>query len=334
MVTVVFDGACFGDGPITGVGRAFLNGLTAFAEIEQRCVLLVPGGASVPPVAGVEFVEAPRGALRRQLVVPRLLRQLRADVLHSAVAAVPLRAGCPTIATVHDLPWLHPELDERTSAWRAFATKRALRAATAIVSPSAFTARDVGRLLGASAPPVHVIPHGTGVSAEAGNPAQRSGPLLVLGDDRPRKNREAVRKAHALARQQCPGLPELRFVGPPDDYVSEADKLQLLRSCRAVVQCSLFEGFGMPVIEALANRAPVLCADIPPFREIADDHPAACALFVDARSVEAIAEGMVRIHRDDDLRAFLAVAGWSRASSFRSSNTAARWQRLHAGLAP
>lgn len=330
----MFDGACLGDGPITGVGRAFLNALAAYAEnLESRSVLLLPTGAPMPPLKRVEYVQAPRGALRRQLALPRLLRELRADVLHSSVAAVPLRAGCPTIATVHDLPWLHPELQEHTTLWRRFVTRRALRAAAAIVAPSAFTARDVATLLGAAAPPVHVIAHGTepGQQPRPDATALRSGPLLVLGDDRPRKNRDRVREAHAIARRRCRHLPELRFVGPPDDYVDEAAKLQLLGSCRAVVQCSLFEGFGMPVLEALANGAPLLCSDIAPFREITQD--GACALLVDAKSVEAIAGGMVRIHEDELLRERLARSGWHRASHFRRIDVAGQWHRLHSELA-
>ncbi|HEX6813247.1 MAG TPA: glycosyltransferase family 1 protein [Planctomycetota bacterium] len=332
MVTVVFDGACLGDGPVTGVGRAFLNALAAYAaSTENRCVLLVPARAPAPTLAGVEPVEAPRGALRRQVAVPRLLRALGASVLHSSVAAVPLRAPCATIATVHDLPWLHRDLDEHTTMWRRFATRRSLRSAAAIVSPSAFTARDVASLLGSGAPPVHVIAHCTALGEEPrpGAAARRSGPLLVLGDDRPRKNRERVRQAHTLAQKRCPHLPELRFVGPPHDWVDEGAKLQLLGACRAVVQCSLFEGFGMPVIEALANGAPVLCSDIAPFREITDG----TALLADPQSVEAIAAGLVRIHEDDALREHLAASGWRRASRFQCSTVAGQWRGLHTSLA-
>ena len=333
MTTVVFDGACFGDGPITGVGRAFLNAVAAYAAtFANRCMLLLPSGAPKPPLANVELVEAPRGAVRRQLALPRLLRELHAGVLHSSVAAVPLRAGCATIATVHDLPWLHPGLGERTTLWRRSVTRRALRSAAAIVAPSAFTARDVATLLPGTAPRVHVIAHGTELGAEPrpGAVARRSGPMLVLGDDRPRKNRDRVQKAHAIARQRCPRLPDLRFVGPPHDYVDEAAKLQLLGSCRAVVQCSLFEGFGMPVLEALANGAPVLCSDIEPFREITADGG---ALLVDPTSVEAIAGGMVRIHEDEQLREQLAGSGWRRAARFSRVGVAEQWCRLHTELA-
>src|SRR5262249_24435562 len=135
---------------------------------------------------------------------------------------------------------------------------------------------------------LHLVPHGVAPPAAPPiDPADRHGPLLALGDDRPRKNRVRVRAALELARQDGAMLPELCFAGPPLNHVDDGAKLQLLRGCRALVQCSLFEGFGLPVLEGLAHGIPVLCADLPPHREIAGD----AALFVDPRDVAAIAAG-------------------------------------------
>jgi hypothetical protein len=333
-VIAAFDGAGVGDTPITGVGRAFLHGLAAYAARgDARCLLLLPAGAADPRLPGVEIVPAPRGACRRQLVLPRLLRRLCADVLHASVAAVPLRAPCPTVATAHDLPWLHAELGERTTTWRRCATTLALRSATAIVTPSAFTATDVRRLLGARCPPLHVVPHGVplpdaepNANATADDAMARSGPLLVLGDDRPRKNRVRLQAADAEARRTAPDLPPLRFVGPPHDFVDEPTKVQLLQTCRAVVHVAMFEGFGLPVLEGLAHGAPVLASDLPPHREIAGT----AALFVDPRDPGAIAAGLVRIHRDAALRRQLAAAGRARAAMLQPQHTAAAWAAIHA----
>jgi len=320
---VVFDGACLGDLPITGVGRAFLNAVTAYAKlVDGGFVVLVPAGSldTLPP--GVPGISVPRGALARQWHLPRLLREQDARVLHSSVAAVPLRAGCATIATVHDLPWLHPESGERSTRWRRFATRRSLRAATAVIAPSTFTLDAAARLLG-DRTKLHLIPHGTVLPADR-DAAPRTGPFLVLGDDRPRKNRQSVRAAHALAAQRCPGLPGIRFVGPPDDYVAEEEKDRLLRDCCAVVQCSLFEGFGMPVLEALAHGAPIVCSDIAPFREIAGD----AALFVDPHDVESIALALVRVTQDET-RDRLAMEAARRRRSCAVETTAANWRLLH-----
>lgn len=330
-MTIAFDAACLSDGPITGVARSFLNALQAYAARgEHDCVLLVPEGVAAPSLPNVREIAAPRGAVRRQVALPRLLRQLRAALLHSSVAAVPLRAGCPTIATVHDLPWLHPELGETSTLWRRFATRRALASASAVIAPSLFTANDVRMLLGQRCPPLQLVPHGTALGAPPGDAETdaRSGPLLAIGDARARKNRERVRAAHAIAARRCPLLPSLRFLGPPDDYVDEAEKLRLLRTCRAVVQGSLFEGFGMPVLEALANGAPLACSEIPPFREIAHE----AAIYFDPRDPEAIATAMIRVHTDDALRHRLANEGHRSASFARPEAVAKRWAELHSHL--
>ncbi len=323
-MNVVFDGICLADTPITGVGRAFLGGLAAYVHISPDvATLLLPTGAARPAIEGLRIVDAPRGALRRQLVLPRLLRGLAADVCHSSVVAVPLRAPCATIATAHDLPWLHTESGERSSWRRRRATGVALRAATAIVVPSRFTRDDVLRIVDRPED-VHVVPHGVTIPIGAAD-GLRSGPLVVLGDDRPRKNRVRVARGHDLAAKTA-SVPPLRFVGPPNDYVDEAEKERLLRTCRAVVQCSLFEGFGMPVLEALAAGAPLVCSDIPPFREIADG----IATFVDPRDERAIADGIAKGLETGPER---IAAGRARAKELSTAATASRWLDLHRTVA-
>ncbi|MEZ6037149.1 MAG: glycosyltransferase [Planctomycetota bacterium] len=328
MLTIAFDGACLGDGPPTGVSRAFLDALAAYvARGQHRVLLLLPPGAEHHAIDGVEVVPAPRGALRRQLVLPQLLRRVRADVLHSPVAAVPLRAPCATIATVHDLPWLHAEAGESSSWWRRFATRRSLGAADAVIAPSTMTRDDARQLLDSGQDKVRLVLHGTALPlhAELLPPERRDGPLLVLGDDRPRKNRQRLREAHARALAGGAHLPELAFVGPPERYVDEAEKRDLLRTCRALVHVSRFEGFGLPVLEGLAFAAPVLCSDLPPHRAVAAD----AALFVDADDTDAIAAGLVRISNDDALRRELAASGPVRAAAFPIDAVAAAWARLH-----
>jgi len=328
MRTIAFDGACFGDGAITGVGRSFLNALTAYAQTTGNdCLLLVPRGASVEPIANVRRVDAPRGGLRRQRQLPALLRALGAELLHSSVAAVPLRSPCPTLATVHDLPWLHPEVGEPTGWWRRFATVRSLRSAARVLAPSTMTMRDAAQLLGGRGPRVELVPHGTPApTPPARAEAERDGPFVVLGDDRPRKNRGRVAAAHRLLAASGQPVPAIRFVGPPGDYVSEADKSELLSSCRAVVHAARFEGFGLPVLEALAHGAPLVCADLPPLREIAGD----VAYYVDPDDTESIRDGLLAVHEDRALRARQVADGPPRAERMVPERTAEHWHRIHA----
>ncbi|MBK8101638.1 MAG: glycosyltransferase family 4 protein [Planctomycetes bacterium] len=324
-MTVVFDGTALGEGPITGVARAFWNGLAAYLPIADAPPRLLLPPHCPPPDLPIDIVPAPTGRWRRQWQLPRLLRRLAASVLHSPVAAVPLRAPCPTIATLHDLPWLSPESGERTGAWRRFATIRSVRSAAAVLAPSTFTRTAAQTLVDPTR--LHLVPNASPLPPPAPL-APRDGPLLMLGDSRPRKNRERLQRAWELARTTAPGLPPLRLCGPPDAWLDERDKTPLLRRCAAVVQFSLFEGFGLPVLEGLAHGAPVACADIPPFREIAGD----AALFADPRDVDAIAAALRQITSDQPLRARLQQRGPERAAAFTPERTAARWLTLHRQL--
>jgi alpha-1,3-rhamnosyl/mannosyltransferase len=332
-VTIAFDGICLGDGPATGVGRSFLNALQAYADRrETECVLLLPKDVTMQPIASVRIVAAPRGAWQRQRQLPRILRSVNARLLHSSVASVPLRGPCPTIATAHDLPWLHPELNEPGSAWRKFATQRSLRSAARVIAPSTLTKHDVEILLGKRCPPIELVMHGTarGPKPTEASTAARAGAFLVLGDDRKRKNRTRLQAAHQVARAQHDDLPDLRFCGPPNHYVNEVEKIALLQSCRALVHVSRFEGFGMPILEGLANGAPVVCSDLPPHREIADlGENGELALFVDPQSIESIAHGLARSHLDSEWRWRMALAGHQRARDLTPQATAEQWSRIH-----
>jgi glycosyltransferase involved in cell wall biosynthesis len=328
-VRIAFDGAPLDDGPALGVAHAFLAGLRAYAAAwPGQAVLLLPDGADDPAVPDVEVVPAPRGALRRQLALPWIVRHIGADLLHSPVAAVPLLLRRPKIATVHDLPWLEPGCDETPGRRQRLATTHSLRAASAVLAPSRFTLAAAARLL-RRPERLRLAPHGVPPPPwPTPDPARRLGPLLCLGDDRPRKNRVRVLAALALRQRRRDSVPDLCFAGPPHNYVDEDGKQGLLRGCRALVQCSLFEGFGLPVLEGLAHGIPVLCSDLPPFREIAGE----AALFVDPRDPAAIATGIERICTDADLRRQLAAAGPARAAAFRPEATVHIWRQLHAEL--
>jgi glycosyltransferase involved in cell wall biosynthesis len=268
------------------------------------------------------------GGVRKQLRLPGLLRELDAAVFHSPVAALPVRARCPMVATIHDVPWYARErLAEKGCGWRhRLAVRIAARRADAIVVPSRATAQDVLRSCGGAR--VRVIHHGVALPAAPAAPEQLRGPFLVLGDDRPRKNLTRVEAAHAQARAMDPELPDLELCGPVHGYVTEAEKVKLLRSCRALLHLSLFEGFGLPVLEAFGHGLPVVCSDRGSLPEVAGD----AALIVDPTDVGAMAQAMVRIHRADELRGQLRARGLERAATLIPETSAAGWRALHAEL--
>ncbi|MHC4513948.1 MAG: glycosyltransferase, partial [Planctomycetota bacterium] len=103
---------------------------------------------------------------------------------------------------------------------------------------------------------------------------------------------------------------------------------KLLRSCRALLHLSLFEGFGLPVLEAFGHGLPVLCSNRASLPEVAGD----AALAVDPTDIEAMANAIVRIHRDEELRTRLRARGLERARVLTPVSSAAGWRHLHREL--
>ena len=330
---IVFDGAVLADGPITGVGRALLNGLHAYVQIaEHPLILLLPDGAPNPDIPGLRLEVGFRGFIARALRLPGILRKLDAAALHSPVAALPVRAHCPMIATVHDLPWMAKprlEADDAGSLRHRLALRHAARRATALISVSRHSRHHLLRFLKARPHArLKVIANGVAAPTTPAVFSELRGPLLILASDRPRKNLAAIREAHGRARELHPSIPGLRVIGAPAAYVSEAEKIAALRTSTALLNLSLFEGFGMPVIEAFQHGVPVLCSDRGALREVAND----AAAFADPESIESMTRAIIRICGDDQLRAQLRERGLARGQDFTPARTAADWRSLHGEL--
>lgn len=337
MTSIVFDGSVLGAGPRTGVGGSFLSSLEAYVRIaEQPCVLLLPHdevaaqeiGDQIPDLR-VESV-LPSGRIRRRRHLRHFAQRMDAVLFHSPVVALPGRLPCPAVATVHDVPWLYPELrGEPGTRWsQRLALRQAVRAADALIVPSEATRRDLLRTSRRPDLRVEVIRHGVCWPAKAAADTTPDRPFLVLGDNRPRKNLGRLRAAHAIAQSRCADLPALRFIGPGHGYVEEEEKWSILRSSRALLHVALFEGFGMPVLEAFAHGVPVLCGNRSSLPEVAGD----AALTVDPHDVHEIAEAMIQVHRDAGLRATLRERGRLRAREMTPAHSAAGWLRLHRDL--
>jgi glycosyltransferase involved in cell wall biosynthesis len=117
----------------------------------------------------------------------------------------------------------------------------------------------------------------------------------------------------------------LRVIGPPVGWVDDREKWRLLRSARGLVHASLLEGFGLPVLEAMAHGVPVLASEDRALAELA----AGAALHVDAHDVGALARGLVALHTDAGLRSRLRAAGLERSAAFTPQRSALLWQAAH-----
>jgi glycosyltransferase involved in cell wall biosynthesis len=262
------------------------------------------------------------------------------------------------VITVHDMAFkLFPETAPHgTRRWLERLDEVVPRA-TRIIAVSEATKRDLLELSKVQPERVVVIPHGIDVDRfrpASGNAIERArrrfgvdGPyLLYLGGIEPRKNLPRLLAAFAevdadvrptlvlagggvawnpegmdATKEALAKLPEqVRRSVVMTGYVSEEDKVALLSGAAALVYPSLYEGFGLPVLEAMACRTPVLTSDVGALPEVAGE----AALLVPPTDVEAIAAGMDRLLRDAPLRDRLVQAGAARVGAFRWEDTARR----------
>jgi len=305
-----------------------LSPLAAPAGIRLAAVTrrpdLVPAGVEAIAL-GVASQE-----LRMAYSLPRLLRRLGAVLVHTQYA-LPFRCPCPVVVTIHDLSFERdPGLMGRWHRLVFRATvPRAAHGAVAVLTVSQRSKRDLMELYGL--PPDRIVVTLNGVDPVfrpgAGGPGDY---LLSVGAIQPRKNQAA---AAAAAREV--GIP-LKVVGPVKDaamarslresgaallgYVSDDELAALYRGAACLVQASRYEGFGLPVLEAMASGTPVVTVSEEAVREVVGD----AAVVVD--DDDGLADGIRRAIAD---RERLASAGLERARSFSWRTTAEATLRVY-----
>jgi len=245
--------------------------------------------------------------------LPRDARGL--DVLHCTTFRGPLRASVPFMVTLHDLALVrHPELFPR---WHRLSGRaglgRVARAADRVLAVSEFTKREAIELLGLPKQRVTVIGNAVEPFFSPDGPAAEGDYVLAVGTLEPRKNLRRVADAATRA-----GV-ELRVVGARGwggvetagwvGEVSDEELATLYRGARTLVLPSLYEGFGIPVLEAMASGTPVVTSRGGATEEIAGG----AAVLVDPLDVHSIAAGIGEATaRHDELRAL----GLARAKAY------------------
>jgi glycosyltransferase involved in cell wall biosynthesis len=293
-----------------------------------------------------------RKALHAQVVLPGLVRSLGGALLHSLQFVAPLHLACPSVVTVHDLSYLRfpGTVEPPRRAYYRLCVPATLRRAARIVTNSAATAADVKAAFPAVADHVRVTRFGTPTwvwerSGPAG-PVAADAPFLFVGTLEPRKNLERLLRAYRRFRalweeegraQPAPGLVLAGGRGWLDSDLRELirslhvdgqvelagycdqDRLwKLYVSARALLMPSLHEGFGFPILEAMAAGLPVLTADRGAMREVAGD----AALLVDPESESALIQGLQRLADDSELREKLVKRGRAQACAMSWERTA------------
>jgi glycosyltransferase involved in cell wall biosynthesis len=348
---LAYDGSSLAQG-LSGVGYYTQRLLAELCALAGRGALdppVVLSNRPVPVPEGSRLYEHHRFPVRAvwmEAFVPRALSAVAADVAHFTNYTAPLRLDLPYVVTVHDMSLaLLPEC----STWKMRlivprVLPRVARRARLVLVPSHATRDDVVRLLGVDPGRVRVIPHAAPRSFADTADATEGGEapyFLFVGNLEPRKN--LARALRAFARI-APALPDQRFViaGRPgwkyDDvlreaarpelrgrvelrgYVQEDELVSLYRHATAFVYPSLYEGFGLPVIEAMACGTPVLTSNVSALPELAEG----AALLVAPTDETALAEAMHALATDPALRERLRAAGRARAARYSWEATAAQ----------
>jgi glycosyltransferase involved in cell wall biosynthesis len=272
-----------------------------------------------------------------QLGLPRRLRAEGFDAVHAPNCFLPLRRPCPGVVTVHDLAFEdHPDDFGRLNGlkYRTLAP-RAVRSAERVVCVSAFTAQDVSSRYGVGDERVRVVR--SAPALPPGDEEPPAGPyLLAVGALRPRKNLRRLVEAFRSLRAE--GLPHRLVLAGPDlgegaalraaasgapvelaGPVSEGRLDALMRGADLVVHPSLYEGFGLAALEAMARGTPVALARATALPEAGGD----AAVYFDPLDAVDIAATIRRALEDRELRAGMAERGRARAAGLSWEATAA-----------
>jgi glycosyltransferase involved in cell wall biosynthesis len=294
------------------------------------------------PVPLASHPAAPLDAWRLTRALGKLNRK---DLFFSPGYNSPLFCSSPFVVTIHDLS--HIYCAENSSPlirlYCATVLKRACHRSASILTVSEFTRTQIVEWSGVSAKKVFNVRCGVDHAYHPG--ADSYGlpfPYLLCVSNRKRHKNE-FRILEAFAKSGLADGLRLVFTGNPttelakcmEQYrltpgvhfvgaVPEAKLPSLYRSAEALIFPSLYEGFGLPLLEAMACGTPVLTANVTAMPEVAGG----AALLVDPTSVEQIAEAMRQIVRNTSLRGQLREKGLTRAGQFSWANTAARVREL------
>ena len=278
------------------------------------------------------------------------LRQLKAD-WYLANFFLPPFLPCRGAVVVHDLSFrAHPEYFPRTVAWyMRWLTGWAMQQARRILTVSEFSRQELCRFYPVDPAKVVVVPNGVGAEFQPASAATaaadqailarhdlRTPYILALGNIHPRKNLARVLEAYCCLRQQRDAAPVMVWAGMPrwdssellgqaraaavilTGFVAQADLPALYRQATMLVYPSLYEGFGLPPLEAMACGTPVVTSNTTSLPEVVGE----AALTVDPTNTGEITAAMARLLDDASLRQHLHRAGLARAAEFSWTRTA------------
>jgi glycosyltransferase involved in cell wall biosynthesis len=310
-------------------------------------------------------VRCPSPGLVEHLALPHLLRKHRVQVLHSPFIAVPLLKVCPQVVTIHDLVELtvpHTFPSAAARVYVAFMTWWALRFADQVVTVSRFVQTEIMKVAPRCRARIQAIHNGVGPQFQ---PVRDRAELdrvrecyqiqkdycLYIGTLKPNKNVDTLIQAFHQMKSHLPRALQLVIVAKADprypspartvkmlgmgqevlfvDYVKEADLPALYTGATMLLLPSLHEGFGFPILEAMACGTPVITSIVTAMPEVAGD----AAILVDPTSVGNISEAMLRLANEPDTAEILRDKGLKRAAQFSWIRTAEQLRAVYESCA-
>jgi glycosyltransferase involved in cell wall biosynthesis len=328
--------------------RAFTSGQDSLNE------------TSLPPNLKLNYTAA--NVFERRWFVhglPSYIRRTGIELFHGTNFEVPFRRICPSVLTVHDLSLIllpHTHLSRRVRRAR-LRLPLMVRAATMIITPTEAIRREVCYHLGVALEKVVTVPEAPRKVFRPSDskadeetlrkPGINAPYFLAVGTLEPRKNlralvlayRELIRSSShrpwlVIAGKEGWMLDDLRAeierAGPEEHihltgYVSDEELRSLYSSCVGFVFPSLYEGFGLPPLEAMACGAPVIANRIPSLREVLGE----AASFVDAENINELKSAMLSLIETPERRAMLSDASRNRAANFSWERTAAMTRSVY-----
>lgn len=304
-----------------------------------------PAPVQLPENFAIRIIEAGMVDDRfDQFILPSLLEEDRVDLYFNPTFSVPtLRGATKVVSTVHDVVFARrPELvEERLKTYLDRATRRAARGADFIVTVSEFSSREIQETYGVRRARIRVIPNG--VHAPAADPGEAEhtrpdrppppGYVLYVGSLEPKKNVESLVRAIELLHAEgdgshlvlsgstgsCGGqlrdiLDRLSEKGVVTltGHVPDAELEGIYARAGVFVYPSLYEGFGLPPLEAMLRGIPTIVSNSTSLPEVVED----AALKVNAEDSNALAAAIRTVLHDESLRASLVEAGRKRAAQF------------------
>ncbi len=345
---IAFDGTVL-HGRKSGVGyycEELLRAMLAFDQENQFVVfshqqLALDLPSSNGNLKFVDSIQFPIRAFYLHLMLPRVLDAIGPDICHYTNFLAPVSEERPYVVTIHDmgvevLRHAHP-LTKREYTKRLI--PRIARKARLIITNSEFSKWEIVRHLGIPEDRIRVTPLAASGEFEPVGAQPVCPYFLYVGNLEPRKNLERLieafarmpAKEHQLViagnRWYHGGAPEqkarslglngrVQFLG----YVPRADLPALYSGATALVYPSLLEGFGLPIVEAMACGAPVITSNNSSMREVAGE----AAVLVNPRNIREMTQAMTRLAEDQSLRQELSAKGLKRAGEFSWRRTAER----------